>query len=374
MRPVVAVCLGIWGMGMGMPSAFADTFQHSFVANIGSDYDSNPTMLSGSHSSVMRYRLAPQYSARHLGDVDEFTFSLGMLFERSSDSKLSLDRNDPNIRLGWRRLLESGEFSINASANKASARTTELSENGLVAADTTQTNKLLGARWQYGLTDRVAVVLTGDYRNVTNDKGNSGYNTLTDYTTMATGVTTSYSLDDNDEVYVSLTASHYEPESTTISSSNTYGGVLGYKQKLSESFDWSLQAGPVRITGTNGGSSWQGNGQLNYTGERVSAGLDIGRNVLASSVTGGFANSDQVRSRFSYQIDEKTKAGMDLSWIKNNTVVSSTTQVYGVFVSKELSPYWSLMLRYQDKQVDRAQGAASANIIGLTLTYSHPDL
>jgi hypothetical protein len=374
MRSVIAVCLACGGGGLFSTSAFAETLQHSLVAGIGTDYDTNPRMASGSHDGVMRYRITPQYTGTFTEDLNELIFSAGALIERSSNQKVSRDRNDPNVRLGWRHTLESGEFSLDAAASKMSARTAELANNGQVAADTTQTNKSLGSRWQYSLTERLGFALTGDYRSITSDKGNSNSSSLIDYTTTSTGLSVNYNLGENSEIFTSLTASHYEPDNAARPSSNTYGGVLGYKRKISDEFAWSLQGGPVRITGVNPVSSWQGGGQVNYTGEKVNASLDVGRSVLASSVTGGFSNSEQVKFQLSYPLDENTRAGADYSWIKSKTVTESTSKVYGIFLSRELSPAWTVMLRYQNRQMERSPGwAASANMLGVTFNYTLPD-
>jgi len=375
MRSVIAVCLACGGGGLFSTSAFADALENSLVAGVGTDYDTNPRMVSGSHNGVMRYRITPQYTGKFTEDLNELTFSAGALIERSSDQKVSRDRNDPNVRLGWRHTLESGEFSLDAAASTMSARTAELANNAQVAADTTQTNKSLGSRWQYSLTERLGFALTGDYRSVTSDKGNSnGASNLTDYTTTSTGLTVNYNLDENSEIFTSLTASHYEPDNASRPSSNTYGGLLGYKRKISDEFGWSLQGGPVRITGVNPVSSWQGGGQVNYTGEKVNASLDVGRSVLASSVTGGFSNSEQVKFQLSYPLDENTRAGADYSWIKSKTVTDSTSKVYGLFLSRELSHSWSVMLRYQNRQMEPSSGGtASANMLGVTFNYTLPD-
>jgi hypothetical protein len=83
---------------------------------------------------------------------------------------------------------------------------------------------------------------------------------------------------------------------------------------------------------------------------------------------------DDVRGVWSYSIDELSRTGFDASWQDSKGQIPNTLRQYGVWASRELSPFWvaRLSFTYKERQQDGLQDA-NANIIGMTLTYSHPD-
>ena len=264
-------------------------------------------------------------------------------------------------------------MGINAKYDESSARTSEFDESGLVTVDRTRKTQMLGSSWRDQLTTLLNYSVSASYNSVTYDGGNT--TALTDYNTLAALFSLGYALDERSEVFWTLNGSQFEPQGNTSRSSETYGTMLGYKQRISDQFDWSLQGGMVQITGTNSGSGWQGNGQLGYSGERTSISLNAGRSVSGSGVTGGFASSDQVRGQITYALTERASAGFDASWIKRNGTFASTGQTYNAWVSQEISQFWTLRLNAQRKQFEQTAGAtAEANIIGLSIIYTHPDL
>ena len=71
---------------------------------------------------------------------------------------------------------------------------------------------------------------------------------------------------------------------------------------------------------------------------------------------------------------EKTSAGVDGSWQDNKGQTPNTMRQFAIWASRELSPFWvtRLSIAYKQRQQD-GRPDASANILGVTLIYSHPD-
>lgn len=337
------------------------------------DYDSNLTMVSSGQQSVIRERIAPQYNLTYATDNQQFALTLGALVERSDKKSVSADRNDPRLGLKWKLQTPTSELNLAANYDQSSARTTEFEENGLVVVDRTRTTQGFGGNWKSQIAPRFNYSLGADYKAIDYDQTSLG---LYPYKTYAGNLSLGYEFNERTEVFVTLNGSQFQPDGSQPNST-TYGSMLGVRQKLSERLDWSLQGGWVAISGASDTSGWQGNGRVNYLGDRANYTLDIGRSVSASGVLGGFGVSDQIRGAYSYALNDKTRLGFDVAWIdrsSSGTAGASTAQTYNAWAAYDLGDFWSLMLRIQRRQIDRDVGGnAEANLVGLTLTYAHPN-
>jgi len=119
------------------------------------EFDSNPRLEQGNASGTVRYRLRPQYSyTYHVDDANEWSAVLGANLERSSNTQVSANRQDPSVELKWQQETTTSSWGLNAKYFKASTRTTEFDQTGIVTADRTQTNRSVGANWGKYLTER----------------------------------------------------------------------------------------------------------------------------------------------------------------------------------------------------------------------------
>ncbi len=365
--------IGVTLLGAIWPlQAFSDPLLQTVSVPVGVEYDSNPTMIANDPSSIMRYRVMPQYQLSYKGDSNDLTFSLGARLERSSDQALSVNRQDPNLGLSWQTFSPTSSFGVNLRYAQESARTTEFQDSAAVTVDATRTTAGLGANWKNSLSERNDLTLTADYSDVSYDSP-----TLTDFQNTRLGATLGHQFNERSELFVTGSASRFEPGQNAVRTaikSESYIAMLGFKSKSSENFDWLLQGGGVSIT-SNGIEShdWQGNWRINYAGERLSGSLDIGRTTTASGVTGGFATNDALRFQASYLLSERSSLAFDASTTKSESTLSTTTDIYGATYSRELSPFFRLNLRVQRRAIEREINPASSNLVGLTLIYSHPD-
>ena len=62
-------------------------------------YDSNPT-LSSNKQSIWRYTVTPTYSLAAVEGQNRWYTNVGLSVQRSSDKKVSQDRQDPNLDIG----------------------------------------------------------------------------------------------------------------------------------------------------------------------------------------------------------------------------------------------------------------------------------
>lgn len=363
--PVLAASTLICGLPV-----MADNVKQGVSVSFGTEYDSNPALMTSNEEGVWRAKITPSYSLIGTYGADEYKARFSLNLERSNNEMLSTNREDPSLLLGWRHLTETGEFGLAARYEEVSTRVTELAESGLVSADGTRTTMYLNGNWRSALSERSALSADVEYKDVSYEGG-----AYTDYTNLAGGVTYSYLLSERTESFLRATTGHYEPDGSLGSSSDYYSIVAGLKWKATERLDWSVQAGASRVTGQPDDNGWQGNVALNYEiTPRSNMSMEMGRYVSPSG-EGGFAESDQVKGTWGYAFSDRTRSGIEAYWRDYKGTTPSTVHQLGAWISHELSPFWNARFFYQHKQREQdGLPNASANLLGVSLVYTHPDL
>lgn len=349
---------------------YAATWQSSYTVPSTVEYDSNPTLLSSGEKGVTRTIIAPNLDLVATSGQDEFQFGLGVYVVHSSDTAIVSNREDPRLKLGWQHETETGAYGLTARYEESSTLSSAVQDTGVVAPDGTQSLTSLAGNWRTALSDRSTLLNELEYNHVTYD-----INSLTNYDELSNRLSYTYAWSERMELFTRLGAKRYEPEKgSAVASSNSYTPDVGMNYQFSERLRGSVYVGVNEISGTDSGPSGQGGLNLNYTGERVDTGVAASRSTLASG-DGGFVEVDSVSGTWSYAIDEVRRTGFDASWQDTKGQTPNTLINYSAWVSQELSPFWIARLSYMYKQ--RQQDGlpdATANVVGLTLTYSYPGL
>ena len=166
---------------------------------MGVEYDTNPRLLSTNKQSIWRYIATPRYSIAAVADRDRWYSDISLRLERSSDKSLSVDREDPNVLIGWQRDGERDRFSLIGRYNKASTRFTEFDETGLVDGTASSTTRSVAANWSRSMTERLNLSLGGQYLTT----GYSGGN-FTDYSTKSLNSTLTYDFNERVRPFIQV--------------------------------------------------------------------------------------------------------------------------------------------------------------------------
>ncbi|MGE8063656.1 hypothetical protein [Pseudomonas sp. NPDC089569] len=352
-------------------AAYAATWQSSVAVPTTVEHDSNPLLIDNNNKrAVTRTIIAPDFSLVGTSDRDQLRVGLGVNVVRSSDTSVVRDREDPKLLLGWQRDTEKGAYGLTASYVESSTLSSAVQQTGVIAPDGTQKQYTLGGNWRTALTERSTLVNETEYTDVKYD-----INTLTGYDELSNRTSWNYAWNEKTELFTRFSARRYEPESGSgLSSSNSYTPTTGLNYKFSEQLEGSMYVGVNQVSGSNSNPTGQGGFNLHYAGERFDTTFDASRSTIANG-DGGFVENDNVRGTWSYSLTELTRTGIDTSWQKTKGRTPSTLRDFNTWISRELSPFWvaRLSFTYKQRQQDNLPDA-SANIVGLTLTYSYPEL
>ncbi|MHC8320956.1 hypothetical protein ACYZT4_09695 [Pseudomonas sp. GB2N2] len=350
--------------------AYAATWQASYALPSTVEYDSNPTLLTSGEKGVTRTIIAPQVDLVATSGQEEFQFGLGVYVVHSSDTSIVSNREDPRLKIGWQHQTETGAYGLTARYEESSTLSSAVQDTGVVAADGTQSLTSLAGNWRTALTERSTLLNEIEYSHVTYD-----INTLTNYDELSNRLSYTYAWSERLELFTRFLAKRYEPDSgSSIASSNSYTPDIGMNYQFSERLRGSAYVGVNEVSGTDSGPTGQGGVNLNYTGDRVETGIDASRSTLASG-DGGFVEVDSLSGTWSYALDEVRRVGFDASWQDSKGQTPNTLINYRAWISQELSPFWiaRLSYMYKERQQDGLPDA-TANVVGLTVTYSYPGL
>lgn len=361
----MTVTLALLPSGM----VYADSWQAAVALPMTVEYDTNPRLDSDAKKAVTRTIIAPDYNLVGAFGRDELRLGIGLNLERSSDQSIALNREDPKLLLGWQRESEVGGYGVTAKYDESSTLFSALEESGVVAADGTRKQYALAGNWHAATSERSTLASDIGYTRVNYDT-----DALTSYDDLSAMFSWNYAWSERIEPYSQFSVSRYEPTGGTVSASSTsYTPIAGVQFNISEQLEVGLRAGVNQVSGAESGPSWQGGVELRYVGERFDTSIDVGRSTIVSG-EGGFTEVSQLHGTWSYAVNETRRAGFDASWQDNKGNVPNTMRQINAWASQELSPFWvaRLSLTYKQRQQD-GRPDASANVLGMTLIYSHPD-
>lgn len=348
--------------------AHAASWQAAVALPMTVEHDSNPRLDADAKQAVTRTIIAPDYSLVGALGQDELRLGIGLHLERSSDQSIILNREDPKLQLGLQRSSETGGFGFAAKYDESSTLFSALEETGVVATDGTRKKYALAGNWRAAISERSSLASDAEYTSVRYED-----DALTSYDNLSASFSWNYAWSERIEPFTSFSVSRYEPLAGIAAASTSYSPVVGVQLKMSEQLEGALRLGANRVSSDESGPNWQGGFELRYTGERFATSIDVGRSTIVSG-GGGFAEVSQLRGAWSYALDETRRTGIDASWHDSRGSVPNTMRQFSAWASQELSLFWvaRFSLTYRQRQQD-GRPDASANVIGMALTYSHPD-
>ena len=347
----------------------ADSWQHAVKSSISAEYDTNPIMSPTNSVSVWRALFEPGYAlSGSMGD-SVITAGLAVQMARSSNKILSPDRDSPTISFNWLRPSEAGAFGISTRYSELATRDSGgVDATGRVPESSTRTLRNLSGTWSKELSEYSTLSADTAYEKISYKGGG----TYTDYSNRSGGLEVDYASSEQITSFFRVSGNKYMPAGGGPTSSNV-GATLGVNWKF-EYWDWTIQAGKVRIVGGN--SDTQGSIAAHYTGQLAQVTLDAGRSFSPSGF-GGFIKAVQARVSWSYALSEYTNTGVDLERQKTFATAMSgggTNASSGVWIDHNLTSLWKVRtyLRHRTSQGGWLE-SASSNMLGLSFAYDNTD-
>lgn len=361
-------------------SATALEYSGDFSLPTSINYDSNIQMSSSNDESVSFYNLNPRLDVSANDDVNAINLNASVLFQRSSDERISEDRKDPTLGLSWVRSFERGQFSLATNYNKMSTRVSERRTTGQIFNDGSSTNRSIDAGISYLITEKFNLATGVGYQ----ETRFSGAN-LNDFQSRTFNTKLSYLYSEKLTPFLEFSIGRFENESNNLvldgldadrlagnGTAISRNFLAGFNYKVNSRLDYSLAAGVNRVS--SAGSGWVGNAALNYLiNDQSSLIGTVGRNVSPTGL-GGFLEIDNLALTYMYDIDQKNHLGANASWTITRDVIDSDFRLLGGFYGYDLTKDWGLRSYVNYRTLETNSDKAHAYLIGFSITYNHPNL
>lgn len=370
--------LFVMGLTVLPSSLSAMEYTAGFFIPVSVNYDSNIQMADSNEESVVFYNVIPRVTFVGSDGVNTINFNGSVLLQRSSDEDISEDRKDPNLGLSWARGFERGEFSLSTNYSKTSTRVSEQRVTGLVFSDGSAISRSYNADLSYLISEKLTMSTGLGYQETVFSGAG-----LDDFNSKNFNVRLNYLYSEKLTPFVQFTLSRFENETNTLSNeivseldnngtSVSRNILVGFDYKASPQLDYSVAVGMNRVS--SAGNGWVGNANINYViDERSTFAGSISRNVTPSGL-GGFLEVDNLSLNYQYDINQKNHLGADANWSITRDVNDSSFKRLNGFYGYDLSDDWGVRTYVQYRTLQAVGVDANAYLIGVSLSYNHPQL
>lgn len=348
--------------------------EQSLTIPLSYEFQSNPALSISDEKSVTLTSLVPSYSMFSNTAINPWFINLGLRVVRSSDQTISQNREDPSLGLGWTHHYETGQFVVSGFSSEQSTRVSEFTDSGLVSGDNTQNTNSYSINWLNNLSDRTSLNLGSDTTRV-KFIGSTTLG-LINFRNETANAKINYSLNEKVDTSVSLSSSHFLPESAAISEATTNAFNLGLSWNSSEQFNLSTSAGLNETTFKNNNQekkqSWQGMLNMQYNTLRSNSQINLSRSQSPGS-TGNINETNRIAVGWTYSLSENESLIFDLNWWQNLTLNKVKTSQYSVKYARQISLSWDFSLSAAHRLTEFQQGKARNNSVMTSVIYKLPE-
>lgn len=370
-------------------------------SSFDTQYDTNP-LLREDAKSIWRHTITPRYTVSAVENQNRWYADAGLALQRSSDKRVTQDRQDPNFDAGWEHEMERGRFSVVGRYLKQSSRFAEFSQNGFVDGDGSSITKSISANWTKAITERLSYTLGSQYIKLTYDSSQ-----FSDTVTKSLNSSLTYELNERISPFIRLSYTDLKSDVQTNNNglliNNLNGFFLnnnfangGNSKSRNISFGTTVLLGPNwtlsanigvnkidsenqntnSLLGVSSGSGKIGGLSLINQRERSTFNAGLSRSVSPSGI-GGFVESDRLNLGYNYLLNEKSSLNAGFNLNKNKSNFDSQSTQFLASYSRELTEMWQMRIlfqsRMQQNSIQNQSVNVSGNVIGLTFTYSTPE-
>lgn len=348
-----------------------------FSVPLGVEFDNNATLSADVKKSIWRYTASPKYSIAVVDEKNRWSSNIGLNIVRTSNTKVTDNRQDPNLNISWNRELENGNFNISSGYSRTSSRFREFKRTGFVDADGTSVSKFLSATWNRALTNRLDFLLGA---NITKNNNSGGSTLVKSSLKKSINTSLTYALTDRMSPFVQYGYTKFEPNGLGARKNNSQNYIAGVRYAFNPQLSGTISAGINHLSTAGNGKLF--NAGLDYMSELYTVNLGLSRNVTPSDL-GQFEESDSFNANYNYLLTDKSSFGLNFDISKSKSADSrlggagqsndTTGMRLGASYTKELSEYWQMKLSFDERRNNSSIQHANGETIGIFFTYNTPE-
>ncbi len=344
-------------------------FDHSVSVEAGAAYHSNIQLLQQDKESVYLYTLRPVYGISVLDGKNEWLGNVGLFFERSSNSTVSSNREDPFGNIGWKRILENGLIGLDFAYEKASSRNTQFTETGLFSRDGTEVRRSITADWERLITEKLDFALQAKYEKIKF----SGAQSLADYDSRYIYADLFYAMTEKIKPFFRFGLNDFRTAGPDGNRIKYQDYIAGATFEVGPGLSFSAGAGVTHFSSLESSTSrdkneWVGVMKVDYLANKYDIHSELSRRVEPTAI-GNILVEDRLAAEYVYNLSSRSELGAYARLTQND--VNRHTQDAGGFYRHNLTESWSILTTLGVRN-SKSEGSSSVNdnVIGFNLTYN----
>jgi hypothetical protein len=342
--------------------------QHSVTVPIEIGHNSNPSLATDEAIGVTLFRMSPQYTLARQQGSSQTRFSFGGVLERSSNPAISNHRSDPNVSFEIEPISPVGGIGLRVGLSESSTREEEFTETGAITSDATQRNIVLGSTWRQQLSEFARLELGLGAEKVQYD-----VTSLVGFREFRAFAGINHDLVDEAQLTARWEGSRLRPDQDAARSSRNRF-VVGITNQFSDTFRFVSEIGTQRISGLDSSRSPSALLRLEYVGERLASTFEWSRSSTTSASSGSYTRTRLLGWTASYEWSERTSMNFAIGETRSQGESGAAGSTWSTGLRHELNDFWTIEGRLsQQRTRPNAGGSGTANVVGMILTYSHPD-
>lgn len=363
------VTLGLFALVGSVNAELVIDHGPSFTA--GTEYHSNLRLAAADKESTYIFTLVPSYNVVAEDGKNQWSGVVGLYAERSSNSNVSGNREDPFAVIGWKRLLENGEVGLSTAYVRTSTRDTQFTETGIFTRNGTSVSRSITADWKHGFTEKLNLAMQAGYEKVkfSNSPALSNFEDRYIYSDLF------YTLNEEITPFARFGANDFRSKTTLNNNQIKYQDYLvGAIFTIAPAFVISAATGITHFSslGNNANpnidkNEWVAVMKGEYEGNRYTIDGTLSREVNPTSI-GDIQLADQLSANYIYSLSEKSELGTSivLSQNSNNLDTQNVRGFYARNLTENLQMEFALAFRNQKSE---NANSVNDNVIGINFTY-----
>jgi len=348
--------------------------------NPTSKYDDNVFLSDTNKQDSFQFQIRPTLFGKYALEDSEYSVDLGYSIERYF-SIPNLDRQNPFINFNTNHQNERSSWGLRAGYAESSTRNDAEFDTGNFTTESTVTTRTLSPSYNYKLTERDSLSISGGYTDrvySTNDYGDN------ESISLSTGWQHQFS--ERLSAGLNLSATNYQSERSSLTTDNdiyNLGTSLNYQ--LTELWSLSGQVGLRKLNSqqsnllglndesTSSGTSY--NMTANRAGELDDFSITLFRGLTPSS-TGEVNEQDRISVQYSRRLTETISANFNSSYQQTTSALQDTSNDrkylrFSPSVKWQFERNLGLSMSYDYRQQKRSDPAtdATSNAVFVTLLY-----
>lgn len=331
-----------------------------------SRYDSNPLFLE-KKTAVYRNISNVKLGSKTVYDTSELYLNTGFQLIRSSEPDIFFNQELPQASANWIKSWEKQRLDARAEYRESSARSQELTENGLLFRDNTSVYKSVNAKYFTEITPSTTLSADISFANTDYKKSVAG---LIGNDVLKAGLGGRKTINEFVTALINYNYTDFKPDNLASIKLESY--TAGVDWWLNENSNLIVSAGRNTSSVQNSPTGSIYSLQYNYSGIKTTYNFEYTQSTTPSAL-GFLLQNNRIAFTLNHEISALWSSSLSLSRSRNeNTSLLASSNVFNNLsfgLLRQVTPDFKVNLTAGVQQIER-DTTISSKLVGINLIYN----